>query len=148
MPKFSNICPPKYLQSLLTWKYFIHLQVPFLQKSKTGLNRKWTQWVPFLESKTTPCLWLMIAVVHSRSPDSEHCFFVFVPFSVCPVYPVGLFYLKIFIYHLYLKNFSGVQFLYNVVLVSGGQQSDSVIHIHIFILFQIFFPYRILQNIE
>ena len=34
----------------------------------------------------------------------------------------------------------------NVVLVSGVQQSDSVIHIHVSILFQILFP--ILQNIE
>ena len=38
--------------------------------------------------------------------------------------------------------------IYNVVLVSGVQQSDSVIHIHIFFLFQILFPYRLLQNIE
>ena len=36
----------------------------------------------------------------------------------------------------------------NVVLVSGVQQSDSVIHIHISILFQILFPFRLLQNIE
>ena len=34
----------------------------------------------------------------------------------------------------------------NVVLVSGIQQSDSVTHI--FILFQILFPQRLLQNIE
>ena len=33
----------------------------------------------------------------------------------------------------------------NVVLVSGVQQSDSVIHMY---LFQILFPYRLLQNIE
>ena len=33
----------------------------------------------------------------------------------------------------------------NVVLVSGVQQSDSVIHIY---LFQVIFPYRLLQNIE
>ena len=38
--------------------------------------------------------------------------------------------------------------IYNVVLVSGVQQSDSVIHIHISPLFQILFPYRLLQNIE
>ena len=31
--------------------------------------------------------------------------------------------------------------IYNVVLVSGVQQSDSVIHIHISILFQIIFFY-------
>ena len=36
----------------------------------------------------------------------------------------------------------------NVVLVSGVQQSDSVIHIHVSILFQILFPFRLLQSIE
>ena len=36
----------------------------------------------------------------------------------------------------------------NFVLVSGIQQSDSVIHIHASILFQILFPFRLLQNIE
>ena len=36
----------------------------------------------------------------------------------------------------------------DVVLVSGVQQSDSVIHIHASILFQILFPFRLLQNIE
>ena len=35
-----------------------------------------------------------------------------------------------------------------VVLVLGAQQSDSGIHIHISILLQIIFPYRLLQNIE
>ena len=36
----------------------------------------------------------------------------------------------------------------NVVLVSGVQQSDSVIYIHVFILFHILFPLTLLQNIE
>ena len=36
----------------------------------------------------------------------------------------------------------------NVVLVSGVQQSDSVRHTHVFILFQILFPFRLLHNIE
>ena len=36
----------------------------------------------------------------------------------------------------------------NVVLVSGVQQSDSVIHIRISILFPILFPFRLLYNIE
>ena len=35
----------------------------------------------------------------------------------------------------------------NVVLISGIQQSDSVIHIHVSILFQILFPFRLLHNI-
>ena len=36
----------------------------------------------------------------------------------------------------------------NVVLVSGVQQSDSVLYIHVFILFQIISPVRLLQNTE
>ena len=38
--------------------------------------------------------------------------------------------------------------IYTVVLVSGIQQSDSVIHIHVNVLFQVLFPFRLLQNIE
>ena len=38
-----------------------------------------------------------------------------------------------------------VELIYNVVLVSGVQQSDSDIYIY---FFQILFPYRFLQNIE
>ena len=34
------------------------------------------------------------------------------------------------------------------MLASGVQQSDSVTHIHISVLFQILFPFRLLQNIE
>ena len=34
------------------------------------------------------------------------------------------------------------------MFVSGVQQSDSVIHIHVSILFQILFPFRLLHNIE
>ena len=34
------------------------------------------------------------------------------------------------------------------MLVSGVQQNDSVIHLHVPILFQILFPRRLLQNIE
>ena len=36
----------------------------------------------------------------------------------------------------------------NVALLSGIQQSDSTIHIHISILFQILFPFRLLHSIE
>ena len=35
-------------------------------------------------------------------------------------------------------NFIGLQLIYNVVLASGVQQCDSVIHIHIFVLFRFF----------
>ena len=34
------------------------------------------------------------------------------------------------------------------MLVSGVQQSDSVIHIHVSILFKILFPFRLLHSIE
>ena len=44
--------------------------------------------------------------------------------------------------------FIGVELIYNIVLVSGVHQSESVIHIHTAFLFQILFPYRSLQNIE
>ena len=41
-----------------------------------------------------------------------------------------------------------IYLIYSVVLVSSVEQSDSIIHIHIFILFQILFPYKLLQNTE
>ena len=44
--------------------------------------------------------------------------------------------------------YTGVYLINNVMLASGIQQSDSVIHIHVSILFQIIFPIRLLQNIE
>ena len=52
------------------------------------------------------------------------------------------------IFFLNFLFYIGVQLINNVVLVSGVQQSDSVIHIHVSILFQILFPIRLLQNIE
>ena len=36
----------------------------------------------------------------------------------------------------------------NVVIVSGGQQSDSVIRVHVSILFQILSAFRLSGNIE
>ena len=52
--------------------------------------------------------------------------------------------------------FIEVELIYNIMLVSGVQQSDSDIYIcicvcvcvYIYILFQILFPYRLLQNIQ
>ena len=51
--------------------------------------------------------------------------------------------------------FNWVELTYYAALLSGVQQSDPVIHIHIYtyiiyiyILFQILFPYRLLQDIE
>ena len=44
--------------------------------------------------------------------------------------------------------FTGLQLIYNVVLVSAVLQSESVIHIHISTLFQILFPYRPVHNVK
>ena len=41
-----------------------------------------------------------------------------------------------------------LELIYSVVLVSAVQKSDSVIRIHVSILFQILFPFRLLQSIE
>ena len=38
--------------------------------------------------------------------------------------------------------------LINNVRVSGVQQSDSVLHIHVSVIFQILFPFRLLQYIK
>ena len=43
---------------------------------------------------------------------------------------------------------SEVQMINNAVLLPRVQQSDSVIHIHVPILFQILFPVKLLQNTE
>ena len=71
--------------------------------------------------------------------------FVVLPyaFNGCTVLVISGFLLfKKFLFHI------GVQFTNNVVLVSGAQESDSVIHIHVSTLFQILFPFRLLQNTE
>ena len=44
--------------------------------------------------------------------------------------------------------FIGVQLIYNIVLVSAVQQSESVIQKHISTLFLFFVPYRPLQSVE
>ena len=38
--------------------------------------------------------------------------------------------------------------IYDAVVISGVQKSDSAIHIHVSILFQILSPYRLLKSIE
>ena len=59
--------------------------------------------------------------------------------TVCPVY---------FIFFFNFLFYTGAQLIDNVVLESGVQQSDSVIHTRASILFQIIFPFSLLQNIE
>ena len=42
----------------------------------------------------------------------------------------------------------GLYLIFNIVLVSSVQKSDSIIHTHISILFQILFSSGLLQNVE
>ena len=51
---------------------------------------------------------------------------------------------------LFKEKFTGVSLFYRVVLISGVQQSESVIHIHIdiWIIFQRLFPCRLLHSTE
>ena len=62
----------------------------------------------------------------------------------------GKIFLNLFFFFLvYLKNFFiGVQLLYNIVLVSTVQQSESAIHIHISPLLWISFSFNSPQSIE
>ena len=52
----------------------------------------------------------------------------------------------------FFLNFIGVQLIcvvkHKQCCVSGIQQSESIVHIHIFILFQVLFSYSLSQNIE
>ena len=57
------------------------------------------------------------------------------------ILPVSFYFKKIVFY-------IGIYLINNVVLVPGIQQSDSVIHIHVSILFQSLSPFRLLQSIE
>ena len=49
---------------------------------------------------------------------------------------------------LQLLFYTGAELTNNVTLVSGVEQSDSDIHIHVSTLFQILFPMWLLHNIE
>ena len=51
-----------------------------------------------------------------------------------------------FFYMLFSQSFIEVYLIYNVVMISAVQQSDSVIHGRTSILFQILFPHRWSQN--
>ena len=48
----------------------------------------------------------------------------------------------------YIYNFIAVQLIYSTVLSFSVQQSDPVIHTHIFIIFQILFSHMSLQNTQ
>ena len=47
----------------------------------------------------------------------------------------------------YFLSFIEVELIYNVVIISAVQESDSVIHVHTSILFQILFTHRLSQNV-
>ena len=65
------------------------------------------------------------AYVYMASVKTEKACYIFITF-------LSIFYLlSIFIYCLFLHIFIGVQLLYNVVLLSAVQQSESAICIHI-----------------
>ena len=65
-------------------------------------------------------------------------------FPTVNFFPHLAFFVVLFIFIFLIE----VQLIYSIVLVSGVQQSASVIHIYISILFQILFPHKFLQNIE
>ena len=52
------------------------------------------------------------------------------------------------IHHIINLFLNEVFFIYNIVLISGIQQSNSFIHTHISTFFQMIFCYKLLQNIE
>ena len=76
---------------------------------------------------------------HQRKPGAVGSGLV--PSSSCSEYHWFILFLNFLFY-------IGVLLINNVVLVSGVQQSDSVIHIHVAILFQILIPCRLLHNSE
>ena len=65
---------------------------------------------------------------------------VFFFFFWLEVYFVYLLIFKIILFYV------GIYLIYNIVSVSGVLQTDSIIHIHISILFQILLQFRLLQN--
>ena len=54
---------------------------------------------------------------------------------------------NVFLFLFSFFSFIKVSLVYNVVIISAVQQSDSVIHRHISILFQMLFPGRLSQNL-
>ena len=53
---------------------------------------------------------------------------------------------SIFLSFFFFKSFIEAQLIDNVVIIYAIQQSDSVIHVHTSMLFQILFPHRLSQN--
>ena len=93
--------------------------------SSTAFREQW-------QCEMLPAVPLSLEIIPTGPCLSNRCFFFFMCF-------VSFFFFLLFI---------GVQLIYNVVLVSGVEQSESAIHIHISSLFQMLFPYQSLQSIE
>ena len=84
-------------------------------------------------------------ILRVSSPPAPHQF----QYYLFIIYFFILFYFFYLTSHLMFYFFCiGVYLIYNVVLVSDVQQSDSVIRINVSILFQILFPFRLLHNTE
>ena len=90
-------------------------------------------------------------IILSRVPCAIQQVLVGYPFYLCiHLKTISIFYEKsmfceMFIFLIY---FFQVQLTYSVVIISAIQQSDSVIHIYIYILFHILFHYDLSQDIE
>ena len=54
---------------------------------------------------------------------------------------------SLLLYCSFFLSFIKVQLIYNIVMIFAVQQSDSIIHIHASILFQILFSFRLSQKI-
>ena len=54
---------------------------------------------------------------------------------------------KMFFFFFIFLTFMEVELICNVVIISAVHQSDSAIHVHTSILFQIIFSHRLSQNI-
>ena len=107
-----------------------------------GLNH-WTAWeVPgslFNNFSPTPCeKRASCQRTRAGQKNSKSLFLVLIFFFNVIVKDI----LKSFLFYMC------VELTYNVVLISGVQQNDSVIHIHVSLLVQVLFPFRLLYNTE
>ena len=123
VPPLSSLCLQGLPLSLLPFP-LPPPRLKFLPYFKIGTK------IPLLLSPP-PAPSLFVFFLHQISVNNYLHFFT--PHSV-------LFFFLNFLFYI------GEQLINNVVLVSGAQQSESVIHIHVPTLFQILFPYRSLQS--
>ena len=116
------------------------------------------------EAELSSLYWVLLGYLFSLSPHTLHwatgaesCFLLLDLFpsqssqshSALHSSYLGV-YISTLSFYFYLKKFFfiEVQLIYKVVLVSGIQKSDSVIHTYIYILFHILFHSGLSQDIE